>query len=349
MRHRISNSFVISCLSLQIHHGPAQVSSLAHSSLGRRCVLLSPWGKKRGNRLFQQRQYQDGPPKDTTKAATSTTSVAAQAFAILAKQRKTWDRLGHLVELAQDMQAHSPAPQTLHSVVDIGTDHGILPIALAATGQFDCVTGVDVSEQALNDGARTLYQDVQSNLASLSSATNDQHHQEAQVPLPVEFILGNGLMVVDPGAADIVCIAGMGVHTMLDILVTAETERVGCRALLLQPTNSKPKNLMALYDALQQQRGWQLVDERIEKQSSRWYLSAAFVRSSSQEQSDLKTLLPGTFLQSLDEGRDDNGTMKATFDEYVQHHSSWLEADMKIKGGLGKDELLWMEKFHTNQ
>ena len=206
---------------------------------------------------------------------------------------------------------------------------------------------MDVSEQVLKDGARTLYQEVQKKLVSLSSvyssnATNNDQHQEAHAPLPVEFILGNGLMLVEPGAADIVCIAGMGVHTMLDILATAETKRVGCQALLLQPTNSKPKNLMALYDTLHQ-RGWQLVDERIEKQSSRWYLSSAFVRNSSEEQSNLKTLLPGTFLQSPDKD------MKKIFDEYVQHHGRWLKADMQIKGGLEKDEQLWMETFHAKQ
>jgi len=202
---------------------------------------------------------------------------------------------------------------------------------LASTGHFDRVVGVDISEKVL-EGARSLYNKVQSNLLAA----------ETSPPLSVDFVLGDGLSSIQ-GTMDMVCIAGMGVNTMLEILTPTDLDRVGCRVLLLQPTNSKPKNLLRLYDTLWQS-GWHPVDEKIEYQSSRWYLSIMFCRSISTVIPDVsKSPLPGSILRLLVEK--DDGSGKKIFHQYVKHHTHWIQMDWKAKGSIDETELRWMSEF----
>ncbi|CAB9522176.1 SAM-dependent methyltransferase [Seminavis robusta] len=260
---------------------------------------------------------------DNIKLDDGLVSQAEMAFSILAKRNRTWKRLRHLVDLAQQVKT-----QECKSLVDVGTDHGILPIALAATAQFETVTGIDISEQVLDNGARATHQEVQNHLKS-----------EKGLSLPsVDFRCGNGLRGLEQGDADIVCIAGMGVNTMLKILGGPETSYLGSQILLLQPTNSKPKNLIHLYDSLQNEQGFLLVEERIEILASRWYISAAFARGK-QGDSLQSCLLPGTKLQTCSDN-----SQKEMFDHYVDHHTSWLAKDQKY-GKLEASEQRWLRTF----
>jgi tRNA A22 N-methylase len=244
-------------------------------------------------------------------------------------------RMRHLVELAQQAQANN---NRLKTIVDIGTDHGLLPIALAATKQFEKVAGIDISQQVLSDGAMALYHEFLDHLVCVRGCT----FENAASQLPVDFYCANGLVKVGRGDGDIVCIAGMGVKTMLKIITPAELDRVQCQALLLQPTNSKPRNLIQLYDALQKS-GWRLEGERIQKISSRWYISSAFSKTD-QSYTPLGTLeLPGSKLHDC--LNTSSSEMKTEFVKYVKHHCSWLEADKKF--GLDSDEQRWRDTFCT--
>jgi tRNA A22 N-methylase len=260
---------------------------------------------------------------------------AETAFSILAKRNRTWKRLRHLVDLAKALRTSSKTNENqINAIVDVGTDHGILPIALAATGRFQKVIGIDISEQVLEKGARATYRAVREHL-----------NRETEMILPlVDFLCCNGLAGLHPGDADIVCIAGMGANTMMNILLKSNTDRVQCRALLLQPTNSKPKNLIHLYDTLQRQ-GWILFDERIEKLQSRWYISAAFVIGKGTchgTVSEEDLALPGTKLGTVTDK-----ASQTTFQDYVRHHASWMAADQQF-GELDASEERWLNRFRHN-
>lgn len=259
-------------------------------------------------------------------------SLAENAFNVLARKGRSWQRLKDVVDLALNSDAQ------IKSVADIGTDHGLLAAALALSGRFERVLGVDASERALQDGALTLNEEI----------LEYRRQKKITLPLSLDFRYGDGLKVVQRGEADAVCVAGMGVHTMLEIVGTTEAgkdlsllDSIGCKRLVLQPTNCRPRNLIMLYDSIRD-FGWQVEDERIEYLSSRWYFSTSFVRSvqhSSVDHANVE-LLPGMKLA-------ESGQLDSTFQAYVEHHCAWLRKDREVSGELRGGEDRWLEVFDT--
>ena len=78
---------------------------------------------------------------------------ASYAFSVLARKDKSWQRFQHMVDLAVEYQDKHP---TIKSIVDVGTDHGLLAGSLASTGCFEKTLGVDVSKKALTSGGFEL-------------------------------------------------------------------------------------------------------------------------------------------------------------------------------------------------
>jgi tRNA A22 N-methylase len=211
-----------------------------------------------------------------------------------------------------------------------------LAVAFAVTGTFDRVLGVDVSERALQDGALRLQKEI------------EDYPGEKEELAPLDFRASDGLQAATVGEADTVCIAGMGVNTMICIL-TAENDSqealldvLQSKRLIVQPTNSRPRNLLLLYSALKEM-GWNAKDERIEYLSSRWYLSTLFTRSNQRKTKDTGMLLPGALLAGLNE---ENRAMRNVFSDYVEHHCAWIERDKKIPGGkVSRGDEFWLENF----
>jgi hypothetical protein len=174
--------------------------------------------------------------------------------------------------------------------------------------------------------------------------------------IPVEFRQSDGLKNIQAGEADAVCIAGMGVNTMLQILLDDEPstssndeegilnhlDRIDCQQLILQPTNSRPRNLILLYDRLQES-GWCLVDERIEELASRWYITACFLRSKPNDNTrgniimDLE-LPTSRLVVSLDSS---NSTRRA-YEDYVEHHVQWIQRDTAARGTINDADKRWL-------
>jgi tRNA A22 N-methylase len=78
------------------------------------------------------------------------------------------------------------------SVVDIGCDHGLLSIGLAASRIYSRVLGIDVSMQALKnalDNEHCIY----------------KHSSSSHKNCTLEFQLGNGLETVKDSTLDVVC------------------------------------------------------------------------------------------------------------------------------------------------
>lgn len=238
----------------------------------------------------------------------------------------------HMVDLACSGARRT---EDIRTVADVGCDHGMLAMGLAVSGCFDSVIGIDVSERALQDGALALHAQLM-----------DRKGDEPWTSDSVEFRVGSGLCPISVGEADILCIAGMGINTMLEIILEknlnqiTEIERVGCRQLILQPTNSRPRNLIRLYDSLHD-NGWKLDDERIEYMSSRFYISSSFVKDNVFCQEHKSSLLPGSMLVELDE----IDPMRGSFELYIQHHTKWLARDSQTPSGLDENDERWLREL----
>lgn len=255
---------------------------------------------------------------------------ASNAFSVLAKKDKSWLRFQHMVDLAVEHQHNNP---TIRSVVDVGTDHGLLAGGLATTGRFEKVLGVDASPKALNSGGFDLLRRIRT-VACNNQRVGDTEWLTANALGPLEFRLSDGLKLVQPGEADAVCIAGMGVNVMATILQATtdqgiqEVDRLGCQQLILQPATSRPRHLMQLYRTLQESR-WKLQDERMEYLSHRWYISSSFIRApggkdSSHVHSDATTWDFPTSKLAL---RSINDSMKRITIDYYVHHLDWIRQE----------------------
>jgi tRNA A22 N-methylase len=256
--------------------------------------------------------------------------LAQDAFRKLAKSGRSWRRLGHLVDLA----CLGDDEKNIRTLADVGCDHGLLAISLSLSGRFKRVIGVDSSERALQDGAIALHQKL---LDTLNSTEELQRWRErdghVNSVFPVEFRVGSGLEALQPGEADAVCIAGMGVDSMIQILEAHEMDRVGCKKLILQPTNARPRNLLRLYDFLALM-GWGVRHESIEYFSTRWYISSSFEL---QTIDDNRLRVPGHWLAQLGE----ETPMKQAYAKYVHHHQSWIKKDAR-SGAVHENDKRWL-------
>ena len=299
--------------------------------------------------------------------------TAQKAFEALASRNRTWKRLSAFVKLATNNDTISPTaekttenPQiSIQTIADIGCDHGLLTIALALSQQFQKVYGVDVSQRALQDGALANYQRmiqyVQNNDTN-NDSTSLGDVSMTQLDATLKFCAGNGLQPLPSNQIDAICLAGMGIHTMKDILFqpsllssttsssTLEIDRIGCQHLLVQPTNSKPRNLITLYDSLQS-HGWTLQQERIEYLSSRWYITSLFSRHTKADidehinNDEATTIsLPGDYLKTL-KSKSQSHTMYSTYLEYVKHHKQWLQMDATKKSTLCEEDQRWLSSL----
>jgi tRNA A22 N-methylase len=270
-------------------------------------------------------------------------TLAYEAFSLLARQGRSWRRLGHLVDMAIDNPMSS-----IRTIADVGTDHGLLAMGLALSGRFDKVLGIDVSEQALQNGAISLLKNVLTHVDDKEKTMPGIIKEETSLEQVIEFRVGNGLSAVKNGEADAVCIAGMGVHTMIRIIQASkdgvsDAARVGCQQLLLQPTNTRPRNLIMLYDFLQE-AGWRVAEERIEKLSSRWYISTSFIKGDLLQNAGEEynvAHLPCLKLLELD----GSNPMRAVFDDYKRHQIDWIKDDAKASSIMFEDDKRWLAIF----
>ena len=278
--------------------------------------------RRRRSRLQMTPQGQNG--------VDSSQLIAKDCMKLLSRKGKTWERLGDIVQLSISSSNASKSK----SVADIGTDHGLLAIALAATGRYEKVIGADVSQQALENGAISFHRKVKEAIA---------RDEDAEInDLPVEFRLGNGLSVLDGEEVSEIAIAGIGVNKLIHIL-NEDVTRVGASRLFLQPTNTKPANLIKLYTHLKG-GGWFPKQELLKYISRRWYFSILFEKDSYAnpiQSSESFDFLPGDKLRMID----NDDPMHREFMRYVDHHRQWLERDLRAKGTLSEEESRWFNVY----
>lgn len=105
-------------------------------------------------------------------------------------------------------------PEGCACLADIGTDHGYIPVSLLLEGKIRRAIAADIGAQPLDRARHTAGQ--------------------YGVTGKIDFRLGDGLTVLEPGEADVIVIAGMGGDLITEILAAAPWSRAG-PLLLLQP------------------------------------------------------------------------------------------------------------------
>ncbi len=119
------------------------------------------------------------------------------------------------IKLSNRLQAVARQIPAGRRVADIGTDHGYLPVFLAVN---------DISPQiiASDRGKGPLSQAEQ--LVGLLSLENQ-----------ISCRLGDGLSVLSPGEAEVICIAGMGGMAITEIIAEGMAQARAALRLVLQP------------------------------------------------------------------------------------------------------------------
>lgn len=327
------------------------------------CHTISNFGKYRQS-LVAINQSKDAVSDTNISHKENSTKAyyeaAEHAVILLAQKSRTWKRLAPIVELS----TCSPRKYGYNSIADIGCDHGLLSIALASTGKFQKVIGVDVSHAALENGAKQFYGKAMHAIGglvktecgvsdNLDDLSKDLGEESSKLMLPVEFRIGDGLSPLKLGEADAICMAGMGVDTILSILVkrlddasddnTRVLDSLQCNSLFLQPPNSRPRKLMELYEHVHR-LGFSLANERITKLKERYYITSHFDRRDARENSsivaeaDTGNVIPGSFLF-----RSPDVEQRNMYREFVDHHYRWLQKDFRKNGDLWDYDKLWIE------
>lgn len=126
-------------------------------------------------------------------------------------------------------------------VVDIGTDHGYVPMYLVKENISSKVIMADISKGSLNKARRNA--------------------REYMPETKFDFRLGNGLKVVRKGEVDTIIIAGMGGNLITDILGRDMGKAKAAKKLILQPRTSQGRLRAWLI-----RKGFKITNEQLVKE-----------------------------------------------------------------------------------
>ena len=147
-------------------------------------------------------------------------------------------------------------------VVDVGTDHALLPIYLIKNNITDKVIGIEVNEGP--------YQKAREKVSSMG--LDDR----------IKILRGDGLEPIADCLVDIVVIAGLGSRTIVDILKKGAKTLENTKRLIFQPMNKS--DILRHYLINQ---GWYLFDEELILENNRLYEVIVAEPGQSQEIEDM--------------------------------------------------------------
>ena len=127
------------------------------------------------------------------------------------------------------------------SIADIGTDHGYVPMLLLKQGRSPRVIMSDISEGSLAKARETF----------TACMLNDKVSES-------DFRIGDGLQTIEAGEVDELIIAGLGGHTIKNILADDETKSKSFKRLILQPRKHSGTLRYYLYT-----HGWDIESENL--------------------------------------------------------------------------------------
>lgn len=151
-----------------------------------------------------------------------------------------------IIQLSKRLSCIAEFVKTGACVIDIGTDHGYLPVYLAQTGKAQSIIAADINVGPL----------ARARASALEYGVTDR----------IAFLHTNGLEGVLPSQIDTIIIAGMGGETIQGILAASEwalhTER-----LILQPQSK-----VAELNIWLNQNNMEIVDASLVEEDARLYI-----------------------------------------------------------------------------
>ena len=127
------------------------------------------------------------------------------------------------------------------SIADIGTDHGYVPMLLMRQGRSPHVIMSDISEGSLAKARETF-----------AACRLEDKVRES------DFRVGDGLQTIEAGEVDELIIAGLGGHTIKNILADDEEKSRSFRRIILQPRKHSGTLRHYLYT-----HGWDIESETL--------------------------------------------------------------------------------------
>lgn len=137
-----------------------------------------------------------------------------------------------MIKLSDRLLAIAGRLENSKTMADIGTDHGLLPLYLAAEKGFEKVIMTDISAASLSKASENLEK-----LCEKGDLTGKTYTRA-----------GDGLKVLEPGEVDAVVIAGMGGKLMTNILGSDPQHARSFGKLVLQPRSGQGHIRKWLYE-----------------------------------------------------------------------------------------------------
>ena len=128
-------------------------------------------------------------------------------------------------------------------LVDVGCDHGYLPVALYLDGKIPKAIAMDVRKGPLSRA--------------------QEHISQYGLNAYIETRLSDGLEALKPGEGDTLVIAGMGGPLMERILTDGKE---GFKEMILQPQSDIPH-----FRRFIREIGWQIVEEELIREDGKFY------------------------------------------------------------------------------
>ena len=151
-----------------------------------------------------------------------------------------------ILKLSDRLSAVAKYVQTGASVIDVGTDHGYIPVYLAQNGIARRIVASDVKQGPLDRAMRSA--------------------AEYGVEDKIEFVLADGLSGADAYGVDTVIMAGMGGETIISILSAAKWAHSKDVCLILQPQSK-----IAELSGFLHENGFAILDESLVEDEGRIY------------------------------------------------------------------------------
>ena len=150
-------------------------------------------------------------------------------------------------------------------LIDVGTDHGYVPIWLLQNGRIPSAIAMDVNKGPL-----------------MRAEENRDRYGFTDV---MELRLSNGLEKVKPGEGDAVLIAGMGGPLMIRIIEEGRENAGGVSSWVLQPQSEIPSVRRYLIE-----HGFRIVQEIMLKDEGKYYMAMCAVPGESEPWKDIEYL-----------------------------------------------------------
>lgn len=131
-------------------------------------------------------------------------------------------------------------------LVDVGCDHGYLPVYLVLNHRIPGAIAMDVRKGPLSRA--------------------QEHLEEYGLGKYIETRLSDGLHALKPGEGDTLVIAGMGGPLMEKILSEGEPVLGGFRELILQPQSDIPH-----FRHFIREKGWEIIRENMILEDGKFY------------------------------------------------------------------------------